>query len=251
MGSVLEPNGPLPPEIYWRRRALAIGASVVALILFVWIVTSLGGGDDDPSAEAAAASSSQSSTSSGQAAPSSAGDGGGSGSGSGSGEASASGSGSGGSGGGSSVSGSVSGEAAASSSAVVPAGQCPDQSLAIKASSNQPNYPAGQEPQFGIVVTNIGSATCERDLGAGMQQVLVYSLDGQQRIWSNTDCFPNTAPDIRSLKPGEQAAFTVKWSGATSEPGCTAPRNPVGPGAYTVVGQLGALRSTPEPFNIS
>jgi len=251
VGSVLEPNGPLPPEIYWRRRALAIGAGVVALILFVWIVTSLGGGGDDPEAEAAAASSSQSSTSSGQAAPSSAGDAGGSGSGSGSGEASASGSGSGGSGGDTAVSGSVSGGAAASSSATVPAGQCPDQSLAIKASSNQPNYPAGQEPQFGIVVTNIGSATCERDLGAGMQQVLVYSLDGQQRIWSNTDCFPNTAPDIRSLKPGEQAAFTVKWSGATSEPGCTAPRNPVGAGAYTVVGQLGALRSTPEPFNIS
>ncbi|MFG1784778.1 hypothetical protein ACGFIU_20255 [Rhodococcus oryzae] len=247
---MLEPNGPLPPEIYWRRRALAIGAGVVALILFVWIVTSLGGGGDDPEAEAAAASSSQSSTSSGQAAPSSAGDAGGSGSGSG--EASASGSGSGGSGGDTAVSGSVSGGAAASSSsATVPAGQCPDQSLAIKASSNQPNYPSGQEPQFGIVVTNIGSATCERDLGAGMQQVLVYSLDGQQRIWSNTDCFPNTAPDIRSLKPGEQAAFTVKWSGATSEPGCTAPRNPVGAGAYTVVGQLGALRSTPEPFNIS
>ncbi|MFI6432179.1 hypothetical protein [Rhodococcus oryzae] len=247
---MLEPNGPLPPEIYWRRRALAIGAGVVALILFVWIVTSLGGGGDDPEAEAAAASSSQSSTSSGQAAPSSAGDTGGSGSGSG--EASASGSGSGGSGGDTAVSGSVSGGAASSSSpSAVPAGQCPDQSLAIKASSNQPNYPAGQEPQFGIVVTNIGSATCERDLGAGMQQVLVYSLDGQQRIWSNTDCFPNTAPDIRSLKPGEQAAFTVKWSGATSEPGCTAPRNPVGAGAYTVVGQLGALRSTPEPFNIS
>ncbi|MFC7451401.1 hypothetical protein [Rhodococcus daqingensis] len=247
---MLEPTGPLPPEIYWRRRALAIGAGVVALILLVWIVTSLGGGDDEPSAQAAAASSSQSNPSSGQAAPSSAGDGGGSGSG----EASASGSGasgSGDSGGGSSVAGSVSGEAAVSSAAAVPAGQCPDQSLAIKASSNQPNYPAGQEPQFGIVVTNIGSATCERDLGAGMQQVLVYSLDGQQRVWSNTDCFPNTAPDIRSLKPGEQAAFTVKWSGATSEPGCTAPRNPVGPGAYTVVGQLGALRSTPEPFNIS
>ncbi|MFD4180596.1 hypothetical protein [Rhodococcus sp. NPDC058514] len=246
---MLEPTGPLPPEIYWRRRALAIGAGVVALILLVWIVTSLGGGEDDPSAAAAAVSSSQSSPSSGEAAPSSSGDSGGSGSGEASGAGGASGSGD--SGAGSPVAGSVSGEAAASSAAAVPAGQCPDQSLAIKASSNQPNYPAGQEPQFGIVVTNIGSATCERDLGAGMQQVLVYSLDGQQRVWSNTDCFPNTAPDIRSLKPGEQAAFTVKWSGATSEPGCTAPRNPVGPGAYTVVGQLGALRSTPEPFNLS
>ncbi|NKS73725.1 hypothetical protein GS531_15315 [Rhodococcus hoagii] len=44
---VLDPNGPLPPEIYWRRRALAIGAAVVVLALIVWIVLSIGGGDDD------------------------------------------------------------------------------------------------------------------------------------------------------------------------------------------------------------
>ncbi|MFC9788207.1 hypothetical protein [Rhodococcus sp. NPDC127528] len=231
---MLEPSGPLPPEIYQRRRMLALGVAVVALIVVVLIVTSLrGGGDDNPSAEAAAASSSLTSTSTTAASTSADADAG-SGSVSGGADDHVS---------GTSVAASVSG-------AAVPPGQCPDNSLAIKVSSDQPNYPAGTEPSFGIVVTNIGNAACDRDLGAGMQQVMVYSLDGQKRLWSNTDCFPNAAADVRTLKPGEQAAFTVKWSGATSEPGCTAPRNPVGPGAYTVVGQLGALRSTPEPFNL-
>lgn len=229
----MEPSGPLPPEIYWRRRWLAIGAGVVALLLLIWIVSALrGGGDDDPAADAAAVSSSLTSTTSasGSATESSSAAGGASGS-----ESSA-----------------ASGEGSPSGTAVAaPAGQCADNSLAIKVSADKATYPAGEEPEFGIVITNIGNGTCDRDLGAGMQQVLVYTLDGQQRLWSNNDCYPNAAPDLRTLKPGEQAAFTVKWSGATSEPGCAAPRDPVGAGAYTVVGQLGNLRSTPEPFNLS
>ncbi|MFF0814626.1 hypothetical protein ACFYVR_05650 [Rhodococcus sp. NPDC003318] len=225
---MLEPSGPLPPEIYWRRRWLAIGVAVVALILLIWIVTALrGGGDDDAAAAAVSSSLTAPSTASTTASATVSGQVSGAG-----------------------VSGSSSGASGTSTAAVVPAGQCADNSLAIRVSADQATYPVGQEPEFGIVITNIGSSACDRDLGAGMQQVLVYTLDGQQRLWSNTDCYPNSTPDVRTLAPGEQAAFTLKWSGATSAPGCTAARVPVGAGAYTVVGQLGNLRSTPEPFNL-
>ncbi|EME24002.1 hypothetical protein G419_00575 [Rhodococcus triatomae BKS 15-14] len=230
----MEPSGPLPPEIYRRRRWLAIGAAVVALVLLIWIVSALRGGDDDQATDAAAASSSLSVTTTASASSST--------------PASESGS--------SSESPSASGSTDPSSTgeasdAAAPAGQCADSSLAVKVSPGKPTYPAGEEPEFGIVVTNIGNAPCDRELGAGMQQVLVYTLDTQQRLWSNNDCFPNSAADVRTLAPGEQAAFTVKWSGATSAPGCTAPREPVPAGAYSVVGQLGNLRSAPEPFNLS
>ncbi|WP_043806580.1 hypothetical protein [Rhodococcus triatomae] len=231
---MMEPSGPLPPEIYRRRRWLAIGAAVVALVLLIWIVSALRGGDDDQATDAAAASSSLSVTTTASASSST--------------PASESGS--------SSESPSASGSTDPSSTgeasdAAAPAGQCADSSLAVKVSPGKPTYPAGEEPEFGIVVTNIGNAPCDRELGAGMQQVLVYTLDTQQRLWSNNDCFPNSAADVRTLAPGEQAAFTVKWSGATSAPGCTAPREPVPAGAYSVVGQLGNLRSAPEPFNLS
>ncbi|MGW4477491.1 hypothetical protein [Rhodococcus triatomae] len=231
---MMEPSGPLPPEIYRRRRWLAIGAAVVALVLLIWIVSALRGGDDDQATDAAAASSSLSVTTTASASSSA--------------PASESGS--------SSESPSASGSTDPSSTgeasdAAAPAGQCADSSLAVKVSPGKPTYPAGEEPEFGIVVTNIGNAPCDRELGAGMQQVLVYTLDTQQRLWSNNDCFPNSAADVRTLAPGEQAAFTVKWSGATSAPGCTAPREPVPAGAYSVVGQLGNLRSAPEPFNLS
>ncbi|WP_068149226.1 hypothetical protein [Rhodococcoides corynebacterioides] len=240
---MLEPNGPLPPEIYWRRRALAIGGAVVVIGLVVWLVVSLtGGGSSDTQSAAASASLAPSAATTYRP------------------DASATGSnqGSGGSGGGGGGGAAAAGDASSSgattttttSSTPVPPGQCPDSSLAVRATPDQPSYAAGQEPGFTVVVTNIGTTACERDLGSGLQQVLVYTLEGR-RLWSNTDCFPAGAADLRTLRPGEQAPFTVKWSGTTSEPGCTAPREPVGAGAYSVVGQLGQLRSAPEPFNLT
>ncbi|MBY6678603.1 hypothetical protein HQ312_13295 [Rhodococcus sp. BP-316] len=237
---MLEPNGPLPPEIYWRRRALAIGGAVVVIGLVVWLVVSLaGGGSQDSESTAASASLAPSAATTYRPDASATG-----------GSAPAGGSGGGSEGGDAASSSSATSTSATTSSAPVAPGQCADQSLAVKASPDQPSYPAGQEPAFTVVVTNIGTSACERDLGSGLQQVLVYTLEGQ-RLWSNVDCFPTTTPDIRTLQPGEQAPFAVKWSATTSEPGCAAPRNPVGPGGYSVVGQLGQLRSAPETFNIT
>lgn len=222
---------------------------MVVLVLVIWLVVALTGGEDpDQNPEPAAAEVTTSATTTAADASADA--------------ASASTTRSGGSSG-SSGSGGAEGSAsddadeddtstsATTSAAPVPPGQCSDQSLAVRVTADEPNYRVGSEPDFTIVITNIGTSQCERDLGAGLQQVLVYSLDGNERLWANTDCFPESTADIRSLAPGDQAAYSVKWSATTSEPGCQAPREPVGPGAYTVVGQLGGLRSVPEPFNIT
>ena len=230
--NVLEPIGPLPPEIYWRRRALAIGVAVVVVVLFVWLISSLGGGDSPETANTAVSAD----VTVPSAAPTSA-----------------------------AIDTGVPGQNNTDSTpsaqqstspattngqpvAVTP-GQCADQSLAVKATVEHPTYRVGEKPKFGLVITNIGTTQCERDLGAG-QQLFVYTIDGATRLWSNTDCYPPTDPLIKSLKPGEQALYSVDWSGTTSQPECQGDRVAVGPGAYTVVAQLGAIKSTPEPFNI-
>ncbi len=241
---MFEPIGPLPPEIYWRRRAVAIGVIVILVVALIWLVSSLRGGGETPEADNAvstsdltlpAPSSSSSASTSKSAAPQS----------------------------GTSttptgVSGGANvGQPADTSKPTAPPapggapGQCPDQSLAVKATVENPTYKVGQKPVFGIVITNISTTSCQRDLGAGLQQVLVFTLDGVNRIWSNTDCYPNSNADMRTLGPGQQAAFSVEWSGTNSTPGCQGERTPVQPGAYMVVAQLGSLRSAPEPFNIA
>jgi hypothetical protein len=37
----LEPRGPLPPEIYWRRRGLAVGIAVVVVAIVVAIIVAV------------------------------------------------------------------------------------------------------------------------------------------------------------------------------------------------------------------
>ncbi|WP_067820287.1 DUF4232 domain-containing protein [Nocardia inohanensis] len=221
---MLEPNGPLPPEIYWRRRALAIGALVVALAIVIWVAFALlrGGGGDEKKADGKATTS-----------------------------ASATGKPTGTSSGASESSAPKPSAGGAAGAAPAASGQCPDQSLAVKVNVGQPTYKTGEQPVFGIVITNISSSACERDMGSGLQLVSVQSLDGQRKLWSSTDCYPDGTPDIRTLNPGQQAAFTVTWSGATSAPGCAGERVAVAPGPYTVVAQLGSVRSSPEPFNIA
>lgn len=140
---------------------------------------------------------------------------------------------------------------AANGDAPIAAGQCPDQSLAVRVTVEQPTYRLGEQPVFGVVITNISSGACTRDMGSGLQRVAVYSLDGKEQLWASTDCYPDGEPDVRTLDHGEQAAFTVTWSGSTSQPGCEGDRLPVPIGAYNVVAELGAVRSAPEPFNIA
>ncbi|MEV3963653.1 hypothetical protein AB0M34_22635 [Nocardia sp. NPDC050193] len=223
---MLEPTGPLPPEIYWRRRVFAIGALVVALAVGIWLAITVSRGGDAPDAAAAASGSETTEPGPGPAASST---------------TTAT---------GTRVSGTTS-AARSTEPTSASSGQCADQSLAIKVSVGQPTYQVGEEPVFGIVITNISGAPCTRDMGSGLQRVSVHSLDGGRQLWASTDCFPDGEPDVRTLDRGEQAAFTVTWTGATSQPECAGERVQVPAGAYNVVAQMGSVRSAPEPFNIA
>lgn len=196
----------------------AIGILVVALALVIWVVLAVARGGDSPGDARAAESSSVAAKPVDAAAKPSG------------------------------ESGAPRTSAAATSVAAAP---CPDQSLAIKVTVEQPTYKTGEQPVFGIVITNISAVPCTRDMGSGLQQVSVHTLDGQRRLWSSTDCYPDGQPDVRTMSRGEQAAFTVTWSGTTSQPSCAGERVPVPPGAYSVVAQLGSVRSMAEPFNIA
>lgn len=228
---MLEPNGPLPPEIYWRRRALAIGVIVVALAIVIWLVTMVARGGDS-SGNTAAATTTTAETSSSSSAESSSTTAGSS-------SATAT------------SSAAATSSAVASSAAAQPAAApCGDQSLALKVTVGQPTYRVGDQPAFGTVITNISSAPCSRDLGPG-PQFLVYTLDGQRRLWASNDCNPDGPPDMKTLGAGEQLSYKGTWFGTTSQPQCAGERLQVPAGAYMVVAQLGAIRSAAEPFNLA
>ncbi|CDO07544.1 hypothetical protein C1S82_05565 [Mycolicibacterium cosmeticum] len=124
---------------------------------------------------------------------------------------------------------------------------CPDSTLAVKGITSAPDYVMGDQPKFTMVVTNIGLVACKRDVGAAVLSAYVYSLDNK-RLWSNLDCAPSNETLVKTFNPGEQVTTEVTWTGMGSAANCPLPREPIGPGTYNLIVQLGNLRSAPVPF---
>ena len=235
----LEPRGPLPTEIYWRRRGLALGIAVVVIGVAVAIVIAFVSGN------AGAKPTSADKTGNAQGHPGSAAP-----------QAPQT----------PQPAGQTEGntpaaqapqaqnpEAPTPTAAVQPppvlkeGDDCPDSTLAVKGLTNSPQYYIGDQPKFTMVVTNIGLVACKRDVGAAVLAAYVYSLDNK-RLWSNLDCAPSNETLVKTFTPGEQVTTAVTWTGMGSSPHCPLPRPAIGAGTYNLVVQLGNLRSQPVPF---
>ena len=221
----LEPQGPLPPQIYRRRRTFAAGLAVavigIVVAIIVIVLTGNGGAENEsagPSAAAAPQPGDVKSPITGVVPPPI--------------------------------------QTPTPTAAVTPppvlkeGDDCPDSTLAVKGITSEPNYVVGNQPKFTMVVTNIGLVSCKRDVGAAVLAAYVYSLDNQ-RLWSNLDCAPSNESLVKTFNPGEQVTTEVTWTGMGSAPQCPLPRQPIGPGTYNLAVQLGNLRSAPVPFSIA
>ena len=229
----LEPQGPLPSQIYWRRRGLAVAVAVVVVGGVLAVVAALlhgnAGADATDAKRPATAQAGQPAPDphkeevktpvvppAAQGVPST-----------------------------------VTPTAAVTPPPVLQEGDdCPDSTLAVKGLTSEPSYTLGDQPKFTMVVTNIGLVSCKRDVGAAVLAAYVYSLDNQ-RLWSNLDCAPSNETLVKAFAPGEQVTTEVTWTGMGSAPQCPLPRQPIGPGTYNLVVQLGNLRSASVPFMLT
>jgi hypothetical protein len=243
---VLDPVGPLPASVYWRRRVAALAAGIVVLLL-IWAVLPGGGGDDKQPRDSAAAAGTPGATDPAAAPtglsatapsddPGPAGDGNGVG-------------------GGSPVTPSPSLSASPTPSptpvptkapTAAPPTTCPDTAIAVAVTPRAKAYKVGQDPVFDLRVRNISKVSCIRDLGAGQQEMAVYR--GSQRLWSSNDCYPSKEKSPQLLRPGVQETSSVTWSGLGSRPNCAGKRAEVGAGSYTVVARVGTAVTRRTPF---
>jgi hypothetical protein len=225
----LEPHGPLPSQIYWRRRGLALGVTLVVVaavvVVVITVLTGHAGADTKSTGKLAASPPPAAGPNPEVKTP---------------------------------ITPVVQppAQTATPTAAVTPppvlkeGDDCPDSTLAIKGLTSQPQYNIGDQPKFTMVVTNIGLVACRRDVGAAVLAAYVYSLDNN-RLWSNLDCAPSNESLVKTFNPGEQVTTEVTWTGMSSAPSCPLPRQPIGAGTYNLVVQLGNLRSAPVPFIIA
>lgn len=246
---MIEPNGPLSASVYWRRRAIAAGVSLLAVILLAWLIGGMVEAADQQPVQGTANShdiAAEGSPTSKDSAPTSAGRE--------SAEASAS---------ASAAPGDPENRTGASTKPSEPPGQppsqpktasaeppappgpCPDAAMSVIASPGEPTYRVGQRPLLRLAVTNKGPVPCFRDLGRKLREMVIMSADGRTRLWSSNDCYGPPGAEVKTLKPNETQTYTLNWAGRTSEPGCPEKRTTVPAGTYQLVGKLGPLVGAP------
>jgi hypothetical protein len=254
---MIEPNGPLPRSVYWRRRAMAAAFSVLAVVLLAWLIGGLVEADDQHPVQGTAsasvingpaAASAPVTTTHASAPPSSPGPDDPRGS----------------------VTASPSPEAPSSGARPAPTTApppapvttttpapppgpppaCPDAVTQVAALPDAPSYPVGAHPLLRLRITNVGPVPCGRDLSRQLREILVLGMDGT-RLWSSNDCYGPPQEDVRVLPPNQPVDFTVNWAGRTSAPGCPSDRTVVPAGTYQVVGKLGALQGQPSPLTLT
>lgn len=243
---MIEPNGPLPQSVYWRRRAFAAGASVLAVVLLAWIIGGLVEADDqhpvqgtanaagvgeDPTGTAAAAAPATTQTGTASAPPSSPGPDDPRGS----------------------VTSSPSPTVAPATTTTTPPAPpqpCPDAVVKVVATPDVPSYPVGAKPLLRLAIANVSDVPCTRDVSRNLREIVVQGMDGT-RLWSSNDCYGPPEQDVRLLAPKQTVEFSVNWAGRTSAPGCPENRTTVPAGTYQVVGKLGPLTGAPTPLTLT
>ncbi|MEK6342577.1 MAG: hypothetical protein V4737_01885 [Curtobacterium sp.] len=188
MSSFRHPVGPERPSVYWRRRAIALGAVLVVVIVVVLIVVGRGNG-----ATPAAAPSASSGTPAAGSSPSS------------SSAASAS--------SGSSASSGASASSprpSSSSSAAADGATCSKDQIELTPVVDKTSYGPTEDPKIAMSITNTGSNSCHMDLGSS-QQVLTIS-SGEEQYWSSKDCQTNGTNQDVTIKAGQKLTTpSIAW----------------------------------------
>lgn len=239
---MIEPTGPHPQSVYWRRRAIALGSSILLVVLLAVAVSVwLGGGSQanprgvaDQKAAAGATSMTSSPPTSGTIVPAS---------------------------GSSSASPSPAPPSSTSATPTTttpppppppppPPGPCPDAAMGVTARIAQPQYKVGQAPLLTLVIANTGQVACHRDVSRQLRELIVMTGDAKTKLWSSADCYYQPPAESRLLQPGEQATYSIAWAGLTSAPQCAPSGARVPAGDYVVVGKLGNVTGQPTPFKL-
>lgn len=215
-----EPEGPLPREVYVRRRVAAVAVAVVAVLAVVLALflasrdtgtdtqETAANGDPDSSEDAEGSDGAEDDETS--PTETTARDGGAS------------------------------------------RGRCADEDLRLDVWPAEPNVPEGQDVRFFVNVMNTADSTCDRDLAEPPLSFEVYRLDDNTKVWSSIDCTTPREEDEVELRPDEPQPRQIDWTGRRSAEGACAEadRTPVEPGSYQVYALIGSVFSPAATFNV-
>jgi hypothetical protein len=229
--------GPLPPAVYWRRRALVLGCLVAVIVLLVYSCGDSGGSNANPRG-----------ADGGSSAPP---DGGAAGTQSTQGDASSSSAASTGAAptGAAPAADPPSPSAAASPTAAPDPSLCTDAELTVTPVPAARQLARGVSTQIVLKIKNKSNRTCRRDVGADLLELYIVEQGGAEKIWSSDDCGGPRGTSVESFTPGFERSYTAVWNGREST-NCKDRPLPAA-GEYQLYGRLGTKRSDPVKLTLT
>ncbi len=228
---LLNPVGSLPPEVYWRRRAMA---AVLAILVgwFAWTeINGHIGANAAPSPNSSGTTTPAPTTSGtptpaptptptktkAAAKPKPA-----------------------------KTSAAPAKTSATSTVAAVP--RCPNSAIKLTVSTDHTVYGPGVLPHLALEVENVGTTSCTIDVGTANRKFVITS--GSDQIWSSSDCSKHE-PNVAVFKAKQAVGYSHVWNRQRSSSiGCAASGTEARPGTYKVVGKVGGLTSRGAVFQL-
>ncbi|MDG4806601.1 hypothetical protein O7634_07505 [Micromonospora sp. WMMD1120] len=235
--------GPLPSAVYWRRRAVVLGAVALFLIVLLYSCTGSGrSGGGDPKAGASSTATSAAPSATGDpvltpqtgAPPPSA-------------SASAD-------AGATNPSPAVTsntpplGEAAGSEDD----GTCTNEEISVVSVASPTSVQRGAVVDLQLKIKNTSDRTCSRNVGAEAQEIFIKS--GAEKVWSSDTCGKVQGSDVQSFTPNFERSYQVAWNGRDTSR-CDGSGLAAGPfpplGTYQVLARVGTKLSAPVKLTIT
>ncbi|MEU8049697.1 MULTISPECIES: hypothetical protein [Micromonospora] len=244
--------GPLPPAVYWRRRAVVLGAGLLFLIVLLYSCNGAGNTGTTPQSKSTPTPTATPGAGDPSAVPDPSGSvltpqtglppGGSDDPGS---DPGSSGGDEGGSNGG------PSGGDGAPAGPGADAGTCTDAEISVTPVVLPTSAQQGTVVSLQLKIKNKSDRTCSRDVGADFQELFVKS--GAEKVWSSDTCGNVKGSDVQSFTPGFERSYQVDWNGRdTSRCKDGLANGPFPPaGAYQVFGRLDTKLSSPVKLTIT
>ncbi|MBM0235272.1 hypothetical protein JNW91_27840 [Micromonospora sp. STR1_7] len=233
--------GPLPPAVYWRRRAVVLGAGLLFLIVLLYSCTGSGRSGGQPRAGGSPSATS--------AAP----------------------------GPGGPVLTPQTGAPSASTSAAadpdttspspeitsnnpplgaaagsVDDGTCTDAEISVVSVARPVSVQRGMVVDLQLKIKNISDRTCSRNVGADLQEIFIKS--GAEKVWSSDTCGKVQGSDVQSFTPNFERSYEVNWNGRDTTR-CDDNGLAAGPfpavGTYQVLARVGTKLSAAVKLTIT
>ncbi len=128
---------------------------------------------------------------------------------------------------------------------------CSDAEISVTPVPAGTSVKRGANLAITLQIKNIGSRTCTRDVGADPQEL--YLEQGAQKFWSSDKCSTAKGSDVQTFKPGDQRIYNITWNGrqSTACSGSAASGPAPSAGQYELRGRLDTIVSNPVVLTIS